>query len=248
MSCKNCGSNTLENQNFCPHCGAKIIKQRLQAFVLIKDWLEKIFNVDNKFFATFFHLSSKPESVIIGYIDGLRKRYMAPINYLLLVFGLYGFYLLTTEESGYFHEELMEGFFQGVNDHDEIPLEKKKLLALLNFPLLIFQIPLFAIITKCIYRKSYNYAEHLIIATYWLSHVIFITFITSVLLFELGILKEEGISIIGIFMVFLYTFYIHRSTYKQPLFKQLLKFVGFLLLSFVLLTIYFGSVGYLILG
>lgn len=248
MSCKNCGSNILEDQNYCSQCGAKIIKLRLETFTLLKDWVGTVFNVDNKFIATFRHLFSQPASVLVGYIEGLRNKYMTPINYLLLAVGVFGFYLLVSKSSGYFHEEFLIGFFTVVNNQEELSQEKLELLKLLSFPLLFFQIPLYALVSKWLYGSTYNFAEYLIISTYWVSHLTFISAIISGVFYWIDSIDKDKTLFLMIGIIFIYTFYIHRVIFKQSLFKQIFKFIAFILLTLLLLVTYLMIGGYFILG
>jgi uncharacterized membrane protein YvbJ len=84
MSCKNCGLALIEETNFCTACGAKVIRNRLTIKNLLEHAVEEFLSIDNKFLITITHLFTRPEVVIDGYINGLRKKYMNPISFLQL--------------------------------------------------------------------------------------------------------------------------------------------------------------------
>ena len=75
MNCKNCNNTLKENQRFCDYCGSPILKNRLTPKILLRQINEEFLSIDNKFLQTFLVLITKPEEVIDGYLNGLRKRY-----------------------------------------------------------------------------------------------------------------------------------------------------------------------------
>lgn len=244
MICKNCNQNLKTGDTYCFRCGAKVIMNRLQIQTLLKDWLAVIFNIDNKLLATVLHLFLQPNKVIGGYIDGLRKKYFAPINYLLLSFGLYGIYILIYPESGYFHEEFLSGVY--AYQDEDLDLTRIKNLRMLNLPILIFQMPILALAAKWIYQKAYNYAENLVIASYWISHILIGSLMITLLLIPLGASDEQlGLTIVVYF--FGYSFYLHRQVYRTSWFFQILKFMLYFFLSLLLLIFYFGGLGYFLI-
>ena len=91
MDCKNCNNTLRDTQKFCDECGAKIIQNRLQPKVLAQQVNEQFISIDNKFLRTFVHLFKQPETVIVGYISGTRKKYI-DVFVLLSSFGLLYFF------------------------------------------------------------------------------------------------------------------------------------------------------------
>ena len=81
MECKNCSNQLSTNSDFCNSCGAKVIRNRLTLKNIFEHIIETFFNYDNKLLRTFIDLFKKPEKVIDGYINGVRKRYVNPISY-----------------------------------------------------------------------------------------------------------------------------------------------------------------------
>ncbi|WP_273566165.1 DUF3667 domain-containing protein [Maribacter halichondriae] len=80
MECKNCQSTLAERADYCSFCGAKIIRNRLNLRNLWTEFTEQYLNLDNTFLRTIKHLFTKPKEVILGYINGQRKRYLNPIS------------------------------------------------------------------------------------------------------------------------------------------------------------------------
>ncbi|MDO6470350.1 DUF3667 domain-containing protein [Maribacter sp. 1_MG-2023] len=94
MECKNCHTNLRTDFSYCPDCGAKVIRNRLTVKNLWYDATERFFNIDNTFLITFKHLFTKPDEVIGGYINGVRKKYLNPTSYFTIAITLGGGYLL----------------------------------------------------------------------------------------------------------------------------------------------------------
>jgi len=108
MNCKNCKTSLDERVNFCPLCGAKIIRNRLTLKNIWADINAQFISIDNKLFKTFIHLFTKPELVINGFIDGTRKKYIGVIQYFAISLTLVGIqvFLMNT-----FFSDDLEGTF-----------------------------------------------------------------------------------------------------------------------------------------
>ena len=91
MTCKNCEAALRTDYAFCPGCGAKAAPNRLTFKGLFTDILERFFDLDNSFYRTLKSMTVRPELVIGGYIDGMRRRFLHPMSYLGIVLGLSGF-------------------------------------------------------------------------------------------------------------------------------------------------------------
>jgi hypothetical protein len=94
MNCKNCHTELISDSDFCNRCGSKVIRNRLTFKNLFEHFSDTFFNYDNKLLRTFIDLFIRPEVVIGGYIDGIRKRYVNPISYFGLAITFSGLYLL----------------------------------------------------------------------------------------------------------------------------------------------------------
>ena len=99
MTCKNCDTRLRTDFLYCPACGGKVIRNRITIKNLWTDVLERYFNLDNTFVNTFVHLFSKPEVVIEGYLQGLRRKYLNPISYLGIALTLSGVQIFLMSKS-----------------------------------------------------------------------------------------------------------------------------------------------------
>ncbi len=184
MECKNCGTSQRTDFNYCPNCGAKVIRNRLTFRNLSHDITERYFDLDNTFLRTFNHLFTKPELVIDGYISGIRRKYLHPISYLGIALTLSGlFYFIMQKVS--VTEIDMDVFNQGVNPE----LYKKIMPLLFDFQSLVFIlfIPIFGIAGWLTFNKrGYLFSEYLIVMLYTLAHWSIVSFPISliVLIFD----------------------------------------------------------------
>ena len=112
MNCKNCNTEITEKINYCPQCGARIIKNRLTPTILVNQLNEEVLSLDNKFLATFIDLFKRPERVIDGFIFGLRKRYLNVITYYAISLSLLGLQIF-----------ILKSFFPEFLDSQSMPME-----------------------------------------------------------------------------------------------------------------------------
>ena len=108
-NCKNCNTQLLSKNDFCPSCGGKVIRNRLTLKALFSNFSEQFLNYDNKFLKTFLHLFSKPEEVIDGYINGTRKKYVNVVSYFAIAITLSGLLMF-----------VLNKFFPGLLDFSSI--------------------------------------------------------------------------------------------------------------------------------
>lgn len=179
MTCKNCEARLRTDFLYCPACGAKVIRNRITVKNLWVDFLERYFNLDNTFIRTFVHLFTKPEVVIEGYLQGIRRKYLNPISYIGIALTLSGIIVFLMARSIDFME--FDAFETGAST-----VYQEKLMGfILDYNALIFliYIPLMSISGwLCFDQKKYNFAERMIIFMYTLAHYSLFIFIPSILL------------------------------------------------------------------
>ncbi len=252
MNCKNCNSKLNLKDNFCNECGAKIVRERITIKSLLSNLLVAL-GWDSNFFVTLRFLIYKPQMVIKEYISGTRKKYANPFTFFvisitisLFVFNQYSeqFIQMSTntssqqaemtesEESGNVKDIKSKEIF-GYKNQEEfgkaIMKFQMKYYNLISF----LYIPLFTLIAFFVFRKPYNYGEHLVINTY----IISITTFLGILLFVFSLLTGINILYYATFITFLYYSYaykkINRLTFGQLLLK-ILKFIAVLAIVFVI--------------
>lgn len=168
-TCKNCNGKLRKNDKYCSNCGAKIVSQRITLKGILSDAAETIFGWDNKYFYTLRSLITKPNTVLEDYVFGMRKRYVHPFTYLIigatLTLFTFTFFLDNFMNNlEVFNASLVERYKGiGVKDLDLNRVDKVQAEILKYFNIVtLLLIPLYSIFTYNIYRKTFNYAEHLV--------------------------------------------------------------------------------------
>ena len=84
-SCKNCGFELPNNENFCPNCGQKNDIRRPHLKIFWQSFLDSFLSFDNKVLLTVKELLLHPGKVSLEYVSGKRIRYVNPFRFLLNV-------------------------------------------------------------------------------------------------------------------------------------------------------------------
>lgn len=231
MKCKNCENSLLETDKFCNDCGAQVVKNRLTLKFLFNEFYRSFFSIDsNKPVLTFIDLFKRPEEVIGGYIEGVRKKYIHAFGYFTIaitISSLFYFFALK------FYPDLFDGTFNFAQDNEaQKEFGKKLTTSVFDYQNLLFfaAIPLLAFLSWILfYKKKHNYAEHLIINLYVYSHCSIITILLYILtlwnktLFDFVALSSFFIQIV------LYA-YVLKRLYALTLLQIIKKTVLFILI------------------
>lgn len=232
MTCKNCETSLQATHLYCPECGAKVITHRLTLGYLLSEIYHAFLSIDsNKPVRTFIDLFKKPEEVIGGYIEGVRKRYIHAFGYFTVAVTISGFFYFVVLQ---FFPDLMEGVFRFQNTNEaqqQLNTSIQKTVFEYQSLLFFLAIPIFALLSWLVFlnKKKYNYAEHLIINLYAYSQVS----IVSIILFCLTIWNEALFTILSISVIFIqivYFAYVFKRLYNLTVWQVILKTLLFLVL------------------
>ena len=247
MDCKNCELPLRTDYSFCANCGAKVIRNRLTLKSLWYDFTERFFNLDNTFLKTFKHLFSRPDDVIVGYINGTRKKYLNPVSYFTIALMLGGLFV-------YIHTEFFPDAldFKFLYPDESLATEAEKLGQdfqkkinhyLFKYQSLVYMamLPFLALISRLVFinKKQFNLSEHFVINIYAYSQLsIIINIIYILLLWNSKLLYYASVgNFIFQICFFTWVFYkIFNLSLKQALFKLLL-FLLLLAILFVVLIV-----------
>lgn len=249
MNCKNCHTELSEDSDFCNRCGGKIIRNRLTFRNLFEHVSETFFNYDNRLLRTFIDLIKKPEIVIGGYIDGVRKRYVNPISFFGLILTLVGLewfilqkffpHLLNMSSiSTSANETALKSIFDFIQKYSSV--------------MMMLYIPLYALVSRVVFfdYKKYNYTEHIVAFVYMLSMLsligLIINFICVLLGYDLG-----AVTYFNLFFQVIYISYCFKRLYALDLGsiigRTFLSFVVYMILYIIVIGLIILSV-YLIEG
>lgn len=82
VKCKNCGAESAGT--FCTQCGQKLHLTPINFYAVILEFLSTAFNFEGPFFKTLWGLFINPGKLIRAFLAGNRKKYYAPIRYLVV--------------------------------------------------------------------------------------------------------------------------------------------------------------------
>ena len=92
--CKNCNQNLSPDYHYCPHCGQNAVTHRLSLHEIIHDFIHAFTHFDKGILFLVKHLTYEPGKVAREYVDGKRKKYFNPFNFLVIMVALAFFFVL----------------------------------------------------------------------------------------------------------------------------------------------------------
>lgn len=169
--CKNCEASLAGP--FCSQCGQKALTERITLKYIIRSIIETLTNVERGFWYTLRALLTRPGIVAREYLEGRRKRYYHPVRYLFIIVTVVtvitlvsGVYDLQQSEILQLQNDAMglQPDEKAVARQQKIQEEIKKYLNLVA----IITLPFIGLVGYWFFRKrKYNYAEHLVMASFW---------------------------------------------------------------------------------
>jgi hypothetical protein len=246
MECKNCERPLGTDYSFCSNCGAKIIRNRLTFKSLWYDISERYFNLDNTFLKTFWHLFIKPEKVIGGYVNGVRKKYLNPFSYYAIAITVSGLLFFIVKE--FFPESLNMDWMMpkgGTQMDDEIFDRTAKYQTIIS----LVSIPLYAFLSKLVFlkNKKLNYTEHVVLNTYLFGQYSIAYFPCALIALSLG-MNYMVFTYIGLLFYVFYFAYSLKRIYQLSwgtIFLKTLLFIFILLIAYIASTVIFLVVTFL---
>ncbi len=231
MNCLNCHRELEQQDDYCPGCGARVIRKRLTVAGLLGEIMAHFTNFEYGLYRTIIDLTIRPERVTVGFIEGLRKRYLKPGSYLALSLTLSGiivFFMLRARD---------QISFDAVAGSQEASHLAKKMFDNINdFQALLFvsYIPMAAIASfLCFPERRFNFAERTAIFTYAVSHLSILTFLPLLLILISDPQDYIAISVYSLPLLFVTMgYYIVRASELSVL-EQLPRLLVFLMLMFV---------------
>ena len=209
MKCKNCQFALRTDYSFCPSCGAKVIHERITFKGLFHDFLERYFNVDNTLFRTMRHMFTQPETVILGYLDGIRRKYLNPASLLAIALTLSGISLFIMKKYAWENID-----FDTFNNGSLNPEVNERMAAanmeLSNFIFLAY-VPIIAFAGFSTFNvRRLSFVEHLITCIYILgswSITLFFIATPAMLLIPDNYLTVSLLSILAMALFSLYVYW-----------------------------------------
>jgi len=274
MNCKNCNHKIEEDDLFCENCGAKVITHRITLRLLINEVLAAI-GLNNLYFTTLKKMLIAPNEVLNEYLNGVRKRYLAPFAFLAIGAGFsYLIFNLFPEDYIRIQSFATDSHIQKLEEKANKDLTKIKGLTEQEYQNLLrekksakkeldfnrkFQKSSFGFILK-----NFNLVTFLFIPFYALisflvyrkphnfgEHIIInayiqgTTFLFTGILFIITILTSSVVNTLTILSVIIYYIYVYQKLYNQSIKQVIFSFLKFILVL-VLLMISFMVISFTI--
>jgi len=231
MKCKNCSANLRTDFKYCPGCGAKVVLKRITFKGLFSDFFERLLNIENNFFKTIGHLTVWPEKVITSYVEGTRRKYLNPVNYLTVSLALSGIVLYCLRRFAL--DKINFDFMgQGVNAEGtmkvmNIVMEYNNFIFLLYIPIVAFA----GFLT--LNQRSYNIPEYIVTGTYILAHTSVLTFPITMIVILVFPEKYMAYSVLSLLIMLGYSLFvllrIHSYTIAMTILRTILYSAIFLI-------------------
>lgn len=238
MHCKNCNIILKESDDFCNSCGAKVIRNRLTIKNLFEHFTEHFLNYDNRFLKTFIGLFTKPDYVIDGYINGVRRKYVNVVSYFAIALTVSGLQLLILDK---FFPEAMDMSAITIENNPTSPNSSEMINFIREYQsiLMMLNVPMYALISYFVFYtlKKYNYTEHIVIFMYILSQLTLIGTVITVTsaYFDLSIAHA---SLILFPVQFFYSIYCFQKLYKLSVKGVILRTLLFFAIIILITLIY----------
>ena len=166
-ACKNCDFIITNDAQFCPNCGQTVHIHRLNLKHIFHDLVHVFTHADKGIFFTIKELALKPGQISAEYVEGKRKKYFNPFQFVIIAGGVFTFLAI------YF--KIFTNAGGNVNTARAMPAEialaVKEITTFFSkyFNLIIICfIPLQALLSWLLFYKSKrNYAENLVLNAYF---------------------------------------------------------------------------------
>ncbi|HAY34828.1 MAG TPA: DUF3667 domain-containing protein [Ignavibacteria bacterium] len=223
--CKNCGSEFTGI--FCSNCGQKKIHGRITLREITHNFFHSFTHLDSGIFFLMKELLFRPGTVVREYLDGKRKKYFNPFQFLILAIAAATFLAV---KFTLFGPNINPDLIKGIT-------EQQRFFILFNnfiykyFNIILFvSVPVAAAYSRLIFRKSgYNYAENLIFQTFIAAErTVFYIVLTPMIYFT----KSNWTIGVGIYYLLwiIYFGYAFVGFFGGNRFRTILKYIAVLLL------------------
>ena len=209
---------------------------------MITDMFRNIVGLDNTYLRTLKTMFVSPQLVLSDYMSGVRKRYFPPFGFFTIgaALALFAFQQFT-EDYIAISQGINESQFEVIDkaiepdrsmDIDEVDQQlanaekvQRAILRYFNFFSFLL-LPIYAFLSFMVYRKPYNFGEHLVANAYLQG----VTFLFTLIFFLLSLVIDPGLYMISMIFVIGYYTYAYGKWYQLSVGKSLLKLLLFLLM------------------
>jgi hypothetical protein len=227
-TCLNCNTGIPDEAVFCQTCGQKVNIHRLTLGDVLHDGFHYFTHADKGFLQLLKALVTKTGAVAREYVTGKRKSYFSPINFYLIVAGIYLLVMTTlnadkTNTTSVSPRPANVDSVSAKQDPENVYNHRRyKVSRFFNKNsniVAIIAVPLIAIFFRLCYLKApFNYTEHLVAGFYMtgLTNLVYVLLIVPLAMLA-GLHSYYRLFILLVFQVtydaiFYYRFIGNRNT------------------------------------
>lgn len=201
LTCKNCHTELHNHSAYCHACGARVIRNRLSFKNLFEHISETFFNYDNKLLRTLIDLFVRPQVVIEGYVNGIRKRYVNPLSYLGIALTLSGLLFFIMQKVNF--EIDVDVFNQGIDETTKSKITNMSSEYSTFF--FLSYIPIFVAASWLILRdQKFNFTERTVAFIYAMAEFSLISFVPALLVLLISPEQYMSYSFVSLLFLFMY--------------------------------------------
>lgn len=229
-----------EGAHFCHECGAKVVTKRITFKAMLTDMFRNIVGLDNTYLRTLKAMFVSPQLVLSDYMNGVRKRYFPPFGFFTIgaALALFAFQQFSDDYiaiSQGINESQFEVIDQAIEPDKEMNVDaveqqlenaeeiQRMILRYFNFFSFLL-LPIYALLSYIVYRKPYNFGEHLVANAYMQG----VTFLFTLVFFLLSLLIDPSLYMISMVFVMGYYTYAYGRWYELSVGKSLVKLLLFI--------------------
>lgn len=242
-NCPNCDS--VKTAKFCGNCGQKE-DGRYTIHTLLHEVVHSITHADRGIFSFALQLFYKPGLIARDLIEGKRKKYFNPFQYLLLIMAamvvLYGY------TNFYEKMSFSTSNMQQTETSKIITQEISNFLSKYQKLFYMILIPLFALFQQWFFKKDkFNYAEHVLGAVVMNGMSINYSIIFAIALYFIPLHPSVYYTVNLLFGLSVQVFFL-KQFYREKLWITMLKAIGMYIgyiLIFSIITMIIGVIYFL---
>ncbi|WP_113652137.1 DUF3667 domain-containing protein [Pedobacter namyangjuensis] len=246
--CLNCNADLVLGQKFCLKCGQATVQHRFTLTHFFHEGFHAFTHTDKGIFFLLKELALRPGKVVREYIGGKRKKYFNPFTFFLLLATLFVFSNSFVGTSEATNNNVPESINNTENPEVKsiAMAQYERAIKVAHFTkkhgnvLSMIAVPFLALFFWLVfYRKSYNYAEHLV------ANLMFVGFSNlafTILVFPLQAISKNTIwvafiPLLGLVIQFVYYTIAYKGFMQLSGFGRTLKIAFYSLLAIILWVI-----------
>ncbi|WP_440053401.1 DUF3667 domain-containing protein [Pseudoalteromonas sp. T1lg65] len=224
QSCANCQAYLVPDAKYCSHCGQSTRSYQVSFFTFAKESLHELLDIDGRLWLTLRTVLLKPGVASYEFSQGKRNKYTPPLR-LYLVISVVFFLFFNSFQAVYNSGQTLS--------ESTVSLYSKAMFLLF---------PMFALYTKCFFRKSY-FISNVVLSM----HIHSVFYLALMILAPLEAVESKHSAYVALqvpFILYLlwYFVYAFKTMYRQSWLMTIMKTSVIYILYMATLGVVFDSV------